>query len=406
MGAEINHAERAHARLSASGSERWMNCPASPALEENFPDQTSIYAEEGTLAHELSELILRLDLGLMKMPEYKKKLEAVKANKLYSSEMWDEVLKYTTYVKQQYQEAKREDPHAKIYIEHKMDLTEWIPEGFGTSDCIIVCNLWAEDIDLKYGKGKAVYAERNSQLMTYGLGAMREGHKIASFAKVRLTIVQPRLDSISSWEISTKELREWGETVLKPKALEAYGGEGEQKAGDWCQFCKARSKCRALYDQGMAIMRRDFEEHVDPRLINDEELFEIYLNSDFIAKWLESVRAIVLKEAMDGKQWPGHKLVEGRSNRTWTDEKKAIAILEENLYEPHEYLNSKIKGLGDLEKLLKKANFEKLLGHLIIKPQGAPTLVSEADKREPYGVTGLRKDFGEFIEEDDGFDLD
>ncbi len=405
MKAEVNHAERAHALLSASGSDRWINCPASPRLEENFENETSVYAEEGTLAHELAEIMLRVDLKLISMADYKKHLTALKSNELYNSEMDEPIMAYVNYVKQQFAEAKRVDPHAKLLIEERLDLTEWIEDGFGTSDAIIVCNRGIEVIDLKFGKGKPVYATENTQLMTYGRGAMKVAERTTTFAKVTLTIVQPRLDNISSWEISAKELRAWGEDVLKLKAVEAFTGNGKQKAGDWCQFCKARAKCRALFDLGMEIVKRDFEEIADPGLINDEELLSIYNNADFIKKWLEDVKATVLKEALNGKVWQGYKLVEGRSNRQWTDEFKAIEILEENLYEPAEFVNFKLKGLGDLEKLLKKANFEKLLGHLIVKPQGAPTLVDENDKRDVYGTGQLEKDFAEIIEEGGDFDL-
>lgn len=405
MSTETNHAGRAHALLSASGSERWINCPASPRLEEHFEEQTSSYAEEGTLAHELSEIILRLDLKLLSMVDYKQKFDEIKKNKYYSEDMFDEVTKYTSYVKQQYQAAKRVDKHARLLIEEKLDLTEWIPEGFGTSDAIVICNLGIEVIDLKYGKGKPVYAQENTQLMSYGLGAMKVAKKSCTFNKVTVTIVQPRLDNISDWSLSVKALTEWGDNVLKVKAVEAFSGDGEQKAGDWCQFCKARAKCRALHDLGMAIVRRDFEEQIDPRLINDDELLEVYKSADFIKKWLEDVKEVVLKEALQGKQWQGYKLVEGKSNRQWVDETKVTQELADNLYEPEQFLNFKLKGLGDLEKLLKKANFEKILGHLIVKPPGAPTLVDENDKRELYGVSQVKKDFAEIIDEDD-FELD
>ena len=401
MSTEIKHSERAHARLSASGSTRWINCPASPALEEGIPEETSCYAEEGTLAHELSEAILCLDLGFMAMPLYKKKIEAIKADKYYCQEMWDEVAKYVTYVKEQFKEAKRQDKNAKILIEEKLDLTEWIPEGFGTSDVIIICNQGIEVIDLKYGKGKAVYAESNTQLMTYGRGAMKVAEKTCSFAKVSLTIVQPRLDNISRWSLSTKELREWSEKVLKVKALETENPDAKAVAGDWCQYCKARAKCRALYDLGMEIAKQDFEVITDPRLLNDEELLAAYESADFIAKWLGDVKATVLKEALSGKKWDGYKLVEGKSNRQFISEEKVVEALEAQLYGPKDYLNFKLKGLGDLEKLLGKKDFFNVLDPLLVKPKGAPTLVSEDDKREEFGKSLVNDAFEKLEEEYD-----
>lgn len=399
---QVNHAGRAHALLSASGSERWINCPASPRLEEAIPEETTSYAEEGTLAHEFAEIMLRLDLKLMSMANYREKVEALRKHPLYYFEIEDEVMVYVNYCKAQFAEAKRVDKHARILIEEKLDLTEWIEDGFGTSDCIVISNLGIEVIDLKFGKGKQVYATENTQLKTYGLGAERVACRTTSFNKVTLTIVQPRLDHISSWSLSTKELTDWGDTVLKPKAVEAYHGDGAQVPGDWCQFCKVRPRCKALSALAMANVRRDFEEIDDPKLINDEELLILYKNADFIMKFLSDVKALILKEALDGKEWPGYKIVEGRSNRQITDEAKVREILEAELYEPEQFLNTKLKGLGDLEKLLKKAGFERLIGHLVVKPAGAPTLVTEDDKREPFGIAKVKAAF-EVVE--DGDDL-
>jgi len=398
---QVNHAERAHALLSASGSERWINCPASPRLGESFPEETSIYADEGTLAHEFAEIMLKVDLKFMSMDNYRREAELLRKHPLYYFEMEDEVMVYVNYCKAQFTEAKRIDKHARILIEEKLDLTEWIEDGFGTSDCIVISNLGIEVIDLKFGKGKQVYATENTQLKTYGLGAERVACRTTTFNKVTLTIVQPRLDHISSWSISTKELSDWGETVLKPRAIEAYHGDGAQVPGDWCQFCKVRPRCKALSDLAMANVRRDFEEIDDPKLINDEELLILYKNADFIMKFLSDVKALILKEALEGKEWQGYKLVEGRSNRQIIDEFEVIKILEEELYEPKQFLNVKLKGLGDLEKLLKKAGFESLIGHLVVKPAGAPTLVTEDDKREPFGIAKVKSAFEVVEDEDD-----
>lgn len=398
---EVNHAERAHALLSASGSERWINCPASPRLEESFPEETSIYADEGTLAHEFAEIMLKVDLKFMSMDNYRKEAETLRKNPLYYPDMEEEVMVYVNYCKAQFTEAKRIDKHARILIEEKLDLTEWIEDGFGTSDCIVISNLGIEVIDLKFGKGKQVYATENKQLKTYGLGAERVARRTTSFNKVTLTIVQPRLDHISSWSLSTKELREWSDTVLKPKAVEAYHGDGAQVPGDWCQFCKVRPRCRALNDLALEQARRDFDVILDPRLLTDNELLILYKKADLVTKFLSDVKALILKEALEGKEWQGYKLVEGRSNRQITDEAKVREILEAELYEPNEFLNVKLKGLGDLEKLLKKAGFESLIGHLVVKPAGAPTLVTVDDKREPFGIAKVKAAFEVVEEEDD-----
>jgi len=387
----VSHAERAHALLSASGSERWINCPASPRLEENFPEETSVYAEEGTLAHELAEIMLKVDLKKMTMAKYREELEILKKHPLYSDDLIDPIMEYVDYVKAQYREAKRIDSGAMIFIECRFDLRRYVEMGFGTADCVIAYDGNLEVIDLKFGAGKAVSPVKNSQFMYYGLGALEALSAMADrMHNIKLTVVQPRMSNIQSWGIALADLRQWGTEVLRPKAKEAYSGEGEQKAGDWCQFCKARAKCKALHDMGAALLKHDFEVYDDPKLVGDKELLAMYESADFIKKFLDDVKATVLKEALAGKEWEGYKLVEGKSNRQITDEVKVIEILEGELYEPDDFLNIKLKGLGDLEKLLKKAGFEKLLGHLVVKPRGAPTLVDENDKRDLYGIAQIK----------------
>lgn len=398
----MSHSDREHALLSASGSERWINCPASPRLEEELPEEKSIYADEGTLAHELAELILRVDLKLIPMAKYKQELEVIKTNSLYSDAMIEPVMEYVNYVKGQYAEAKRIDKAAVILIEARFDLRKYVEMGFGTADCVIAYDGQLEVIDLKFGQGKRVSPVDNPQFKYYGLGALESLSAMAHrMTNVKLTVVQPRISNIESWDISLADLRKWGDEVLRPKAEEAYRGDGPQVAGDWCQFCKVRPRCKALHDLALANIERDFEELRDPRLMDDEELLKIYRNSDFIAKFLGSVKSLVVKEAIEGKQWPGFKLVEDRCNRVISNEAKVREILEAELYEPEQFLNSKLKGIGDLEKLLKKAEFNRLLGHLVEKTTGAPTLVDESDKRPPFAASQIAKDFSPVDDDDD-----
>lgn len=406
MNSQANHAERAHALLSASGSSRWINCTASARLEEAFPDEeTSTYALEGTLAHEYAELILKADLKIIPLNEYQKAVKVLKTSPHYYEGMYEDVKPYTDYVIEQFKEAKRIDKKAILLLEQKFDLTKYVKDGFGTSDAAIVYGDCIEVIDLKFGKGIQVEAEHNTQLKYYGLGVLETLENPEKIVKVKLTIVQPRLDNISSWNIPSKFLVQWAEEVLRPKAIEAFEGTGEQVAGSWCTFCKVRPNCRALYDHGMAIVKQDFDALLDPRILSDDELLEAYKQADFIKKWLDSVGALILKEALQGKEWKGYKLVEGRSNRTWTNEDKVKEVLEENLFEPEQFLNQKLKGIGDLEKLLGKPKFNELLNPLTVKPAGAPTLVDENDKREAYGTAQAKKDFAEPIEETDFNDL-
>lgn len=403
MSTEIKHSERAHARLSASGSDRWINCPASPALEENFPDETSDYAEEGTLAHEFAERMLKVDLRLMPMNQYRSEVEELKKDKHYYYEIQNDVMPYVKYAIEQFTEAKRIDPKAKIFIERKFSLEKYVKDGFGTSDCAILYGEYLEIIDLKFGKGKEVIAKQNPQLKYYALGVLEtltpaERKKIKG---VKLTIVQPRMGNINSWNLPAEMLIKWGTDVLVQKALDTENPDAEAKAGDWCQFCKARAKCKALYDLGMQIARQDFDILEDPRLLNDEQFMAAYKNADFIKKWCEDVKGTALKEALNGKKWPGLKVVEGTSRRSFPSEEKVIEVLEENLYGPKDYFNQKLKGLGELTTLLGKKNFDLLLDPLAVKPKGAPTLVDESDKRKEYFETSLADDF-----DDEFFDIE
>jgi len=410
VSAEVKHSERAHARLSASGSERWINCPASPALEEGFPEQTSSYAEEGTLAHEFAERMLKVDLKLMSMGTYRYEIRELKKSPHYYHEIQEDVMPYVTYVKEQFAEAKRIDPKAKIFIEQKFSLEEFVKKSFGTSDNAILHDVFLEVIDLKFGKGKETKAKGNTQLRYYALGvlgtltpAQRKLVKI-----VKLTIVQPRISHLETDVISADDLIKWGETVLKPKALETENPDAKAVPGDWCQYCKARAKCKALYDLGMAIAKQDFEVLDDPRLLNDTQLLTAYESADFITKWLTDVKATVLKEAVKGKKWEGYKLVEGKSNRQFTSETDVIEALEAQLYGPKDYFSYKLKGLGDLEKLLGKKDFTAVLDPLLIKPKGAPTLVSENDKRQEYSESLIKDAFDDGytdFEEVDEYDL-
>lgn len=389
------HSERAHAVLSASGSERWIECPASALLEKDLPEETSVYAEEGTLAHEFAEAILRLDLKLLKMQDYKAKIEELKKHPLYYHDLMDDVMPYVNYVKNQFKAAKVLNPNSYALLEQKFSLEKYVKDGFGTSDASIISLPVIEVMDLKFGKGKMVSAVENSQLKHYALGIIETltPIQLQQVETIRLTIVQPRLENISTWELPVNDLIIWAEEVLKPKALEAMSENAEQKAGDWCQFCKVRPKCRKLYERGMEIAKQDFDVILDPRLLTDSEILEAYKSADFITKWLADVKAMVLKEAVAGKQWEGFKLVEGKSNRTWKDESLVIQELESDFFEPEEFMNSKLKGLGDLEKLLGKAKFNSLLGKFIVKPVGAPTLVDADDKRPEIGEARAKRDF-------------
>jgi hypothetical protein len=351
----------------------------------------------------MAELMLRNKLGLIDQIEAIKQGELLEANPLFSTEMPEEVEKYVNYIIEQYNEAKALTESPVLLIEERVDLTDFIEDGFGTNDAIILTDGTLEVIDLKYGKGVRVNADDNSQLKLYGLGALNKYLLSYDIHTVRLTIVQPRLDHISSWEIKANELFNWGETIVKPTAVKAYAGEGEQVPGEWCRFCKAKAKCKALANQNLEAARLEFSD-IPKELENylelsDEELVKIYNFSSRITDWLKSINSHLLKEALKGKSWPGLKLVEGKSQRVWTNAQEVETTLLLEGYQAHEIFESKLSGITKIEKLVGKKNFEDLLGEHITKPPGAPTLVDLEDKRQPYGYMQAVNDFSEECED-------
>lgn len=390
-----DHSKRSHALLSASGAGRWLNCTPSAKLEDEYGEKkTSVYAEEGTLAHELSELYIAHDiLGLIAEQDFDARLEQIMANDLFNEEMLEVIPIYTDYCAEQLAEAKAVNPLACMDIEQKLDLTEYVPESFGTADCVIINDDLMEVIDLKYGKGVPVYADWNKQLMLYGLGALRKYDTMYDITVVRLTIVQPRINNISSWLISAEELRKWAEEELRPKAELAYEGTGELNAGEWCRFCAVRNQCRKLYEQQIEIAKYEFTE---PALLTDEEIADIVKRTPKLVEWANSVTEYAQAKAFtEDKQWPGLKLVEGVSRRKWFDEDKAPNVILSRCPElsEDEVFNMKLKPISSIEKIVGKKRFQELLSDVVIKPQGKPTLVPLEDKRPAMGVNQAIMDF-------------
>lgn len=375
----IDHSQRAHAKLSASGASKWTKCTPSAHLEEYFGNDDTEFAAEGTLAHELVEILLRERAGIISEVDYINKLAKLQESKLYSEDMLDYAYVHVDYVMQQFTEAKRLTPGAVLLIEEKVDLTHLIEDSFGTCDDIIIADGVLEVIDLKYGLGVPVRAEKNKQLMLYGSGALEAFDLMYDIHTIRLTIVQPRLDSIDSWEISAEDLRKWGEEELKPLAAIAFSGEGELVTGDHCQFCKAVPRCRARAEEAEKLTEHRFD---DPRLLSDEELLEIFKISDQVGKWVKKVDGYVFAEAMAGKKWPGYKLVDGQNRRAWTDPEKAFNIAWELGYDMEKITTpAKIKGITEIEKLATKALFPTIFGDVVMYKKTSPSLVPEDDKR-------------------------
>lgn len=393
---DINHSKRDHALLSASGASRWLNCTPSAILEEQFgqPNKTSPYAQEGTLAHELSELYIRHDiLESVSDQEFSDKFDEIMANPLFSEEMLDMVPIYVDFCEEEYKAIKSKSPIAVMEIEQKLDLTAFVPESFGTADAIIIGDGTLRVIDLKYGKGVPVYAEWNRQLMLYSLGALQKYDTMYDISTVEMTIVQPRLNNISTWSISVEELSEWANTELIPKAKLAFEGQGELVPGDWCRFCGVKNRCRKLYEQQVEIAKYDFK---DPGLLSDEEIADVLKRAPKLIEWANSVQSYALESALNnGKQWPGFKLVEGISRRKWLDEDKVVEAIFSSMPEATEddVFDMKLKTITQLEKIFGKKVVAEKLSDVIVKPQGKPTLVSVEDKRPALGVEDAVKDF-------------
>jgi len=370
-----------HALLSPSGAERWMACTPSARLEEQFPTSTSSYAEEGTAAHELADLINRYNFkkitGLTK-PKFTKAWEELKKGPFYNAEMQQHVEAFCNYVYEEFNATKAKCKDAVIAFEERLDFSEYVPEGYGTGDVVIIADGDLTVIDFKYGKGVTVSAEENKQMMLYALGAMLQYSFLYDIKNVRMIIHQPRLDNISDWSISADALTGWAETELKEKAALAFDGAGKYCPGDHCRFCRAKATCRARAEENIKLAKYDF---VPADTLSIEEIADILKIGEKLVNWFGDISEHALLEAVDGTQYPGWKLVEGRSNRKIVDENSVIDALRELNYLGDEIFNTKLKGIGDLEKLMGKEPFNEALGQYVIKPQGKPVLVLESDKR-------------------------
>ena len=372
-----------HALLSASSSKRWLNCTPSARLEEQFKEDTgSVYAEEGTAAHALAE---------HKLKRLLKRRSRRPVSDYDCDEMEDCTDEYVAYAMEQIELARQSCKDPVVLIEQHLDYSAYVPEGFGTGDLVIVADGALTVIDLKYGKGVAVEAERNPQMMLYGLGALELFDAIYDIDTVRMTIYQPRLESISTWEISVADLREWVETELRPKAALAINGEGEFRCGSWCRFCKVKNTCRARAEEYLKLAQMEFQ---PPALLSDKEIAEVLKVADDLAKWAADVYAFATDEAIThGKQWAGFKLVEGRSNRKYTDEEEVAEAAKAAGYT--DIYKSTLVGITEMEKLMGKKKFAEVLGKLVYKPQGKITLVTESDKRETLMTATAEADFKE-----------
>ena len=382
---KINHGERGHALLSPSSSKRWLNCPPSARLAESVENKSSVYADEGTLAHEIAQNALELwdrDLYYPEIDELPVPDDLAKSP-YFSEDMVRHVGSYVDFVVNEFHAMHKEETGGNVigYWEATFDLSKYIPESFGSSDATLLSPTILHVIDLKYGVGVKVSAQSNTQLMIYALGMLNtipEAQR-GDIKEVRMSIVQPRLDHYDTLTMSANDLLVWGEKVLKPKAKVAWEGGGEQKIGDHCQFCPLKAQCRAQYD----AITSDFDEECEPLLMTDEEIVEMIGKIDRYRSWINSFDQFVYQEAMNGKKWTGYKLVEGRSSRKITDpDKVRNELLDEYLED--EIMNISLKGITDLEKLLGKKVFAARFGRYLKSQPGAPKLVPESHPGTEY----------------------
>jgi len=371
-----NHSEREHALLSPSSSSRWLNCTPSARLSENAENKSSVYAEEGTLFHEICEYCLaQWNAGVWEPDPFGEELPELKddhmTHPLFKQEMFRHARNYCNFVMNENYNLEKSDGVCKLLLEEKVDISEYAPECFGSVDCQLVGRDTLIVIDLKYGEGVKVYAERNTQMMLYALGAIKGEPSIKT---IRLVIAQVRLNHFDVWEISANDLLQWADKVLKPTAKKAFAGKGEQKMGDWCGFCPVKAQCRKQYE---AVVN-DFDRYEYPELLTEDEICDLIEKIDKYKGWLESVNKFVYDEALRGHKWKGYKLVAGRSSRVITDEEAIRQDLLTKKYLEDEIFNIKLKGIGDLEKLVGKKQFSALYGQYVKSKPGNPKLVPDS----------------------------
>lgn len=372
----------AHSVYPPSSAKRYMNCTPALKLEQQFEDEQSPYAEEGSAGHALAEHLIKKHL---------KKRSKRPVSDYYTDELVEAVDEYVGYCIGQIEAAKQECSDPIFEVERRTDISRHIEGCFGTADMVIVTDHKIHVIDLKLGKGVMVDAEHNEQLMIYGLGILDFYEILYDIETVALTIVQPRLEHLSTWKISVEDLKKWAKEELEPKARMALAGEGEFRAGDHCRFCKARFTCRARAEEYLKLARMEFAE---PALLSDDEIAEVLLKADTLKKWAEEIYAYAQNEAVvNHRQWPGFKLVLGKSNRKYTDENEAAEAAKKAGYT--DIYKTSLIGITDMEKLMGKKKFSEILGSLVYKPEGKVTLVPETDKREAVETATAEADFKE-----------
>ena len=371
-----------HALLSASSSHRWLNCPPSARLCEGYEDRSSEYAQEGTDAHSLCEHKLKSALGM-------ESTDPTEGLSFYSEEMEQCACDYAAYVMELVAEAKKICKDPVVLIEQRLDFSRFVQEGFGTGDCVIIADGTLYIVDYKHGKGVEVSAMDNPQMMLYALGALELFDGIYDIDTVQMAIFQPRRDNVSVCVMAKDDLFAWANGELAEKAKLAYDGEGEFACGDWCRFCKAKAACRKRAEYNLEMAKYDF---AMPATLEDAEIAAILARADELSAWAADVKEFALQQALSGVKYDGYKVVEGRSNRRYTDEAAVAEAVKKAGFNPYE---EKLLGITAMTAVLGKKKFADIIekAGLTEKPQGKPALVPESDKRPPMNTA--QEDFKE-----------
>lgn len=370
-----------HAILSASGAHRWMNCTPSARLCESYEDKGSEYAAEGTSAHMLCEYKLKAALGI-------RAKDPTADLTYYNEEMEDCANGYAAFILEIVETAKQTCADPVVLIEQRLDFSKYVEGGFGTGDCVIITDGTLHVVDYKHGQGVLVEAEDNPQMKLYTLGALEIFDGIYDIDTVSMTIYQPRRDNVSTHTVFKESLYQWAEEVLKPTAELAYAGDGEFNCGEWCMFCRAKAECRARAEAKLKLAAFEF---ALPPLLSDEDIEEILDKLDDLTSWANDIKSYALEAALKGKQWKNYKVVEGRSNRRYVDENAVAEVAKAAGY--RDIYKQSLITVTEMEKLMTKAKFNEILGGLIDKPPGKPTLVPLSDKRPQYKINSAAEDF-------------
>lgn len=379
--------EKTHAVLSASSSHKWLVCTPSARLEEKFPNKTSEYMVEGTLAHEIAEFKVKsYFLEAIPKATYTRRLNKFKKEEHFDNEMLSHTDTYLEFIKG---EAMKTNAKPFIAVEQRVDFSKYVPEGFGTADCILISGDTLQVIDFKYGKGVKVEAEDNPQMKLYALGVLEQYGMFYNIKYVKMSIIQPRIDNISTYEISIDPLLDWGEKIVKPQAQKAFMGLGEYVQGEHCKFCRAKGACEFRAKENIKVVEEIQSDYNG--VLTNGELGEILTKTDGIEQWLKDLRGYALEQLLKGEEIPGWKAVEGKSNRKIVDIDKAFEILEANGYEQAILYEKKPITLTQLEKVVGKTKLIQTIGDYIEKPKGAPTLAKESDKRESFRVSAAEE---------------